>query len=90
MKPFQDEISEFFIAAVAIFGSIGLAAALLFIVLAAVFACPLSWAWNELAPLVPHLPVIGWTHAFAFYVLIACAKLAFTGIKVSAKSTQDS
>jgi hypothetical protein len=90
MNNFKDEISEFFIAAVAIFGSIGLAAALLFILLAAVCACPLAWAWNALVPLVPHLPVVGWKHAFAFYVLIACMKLSFTGIKVSTKSTQDS
>jgi hypothetical protein len=38
---------------------------------------------------VPHLLVIGWKYAFAFYVLMTCAKLAFAGFKLSAKTKQD-
>ena len=90
MNTFKEELTGFLIAAAAIFGSVGLAGAVLFTVLAAVFACPLSWAWNALVPLVPHLPIVGWKHAFAFYVLVACMKLSFTGINISTKSTHDS
>lgn len=52
------------VVAVAVF------AGLLFAGLAAVFAYPLSWAWNGSMTAMFDLPKIGWFEAFAAQILL--------------------